>query len=110
MTNGDNMNTIEERLEKLEKLSDSIKDSDLGIEEAMTLFDEGIKLVRGIEKDLDAMEGKIQILMNQPDSNEETEKAEKASTSKAAGKSKKPSTEKPELELFNFEPKQVNNE
>lgn len=107
------MNTIEERLEKLEQLSDSIKDSDLGIEEAMALFDEGIKLVRGIEKDLDAMEGKIQILMNQPDSGEETEKsekAEKAGASKAAGKSKKASAEKPELELFNFEPKQVNNE
>lgn len=101
------MNTIEERLEKLEQLSDSIKDSDLGIEEAMALFDEGIKLVRGIEKDLDAMEGKIQILMNQPDDGTETEKA---AVSKSAGKSKKPSAEKPELELFNFEPKQVNNE
>ena len=42
MKTGENMNTIEERLEKLEKLSDSIKDSDLGIEEAMALFDEGI--------------------------------------------------------------------
>ncbi|MDD6485851.1 MAG: exodeoxyribonuclease VII small subunit [Spirochaetales bacterium] len=104
------MNTIEERLEKLEQLSDSIKDSDLGIEEAMALFDEGIKLVRGIEKDLDAMEGKIQILMNQPDDGTETEKAEKAAVSKSAGKSKKISAEKPELELFNFEPKQVNNE
>lgn len=104
------MNTIEERLEKLEQLSDSIKDSDLGIEEAMALFDEGIKLVRGIEKDLDAMEGKIQILMNQPDDGTETEKAEKAAVSKSAGKSKKTSAEKPELELFNFEPKQVNNE
>lgn len=104
------MNTIEERLEKLEQLSDSIKDSDLGIEEAMALFDEGIKLVRGIEKDLDAMEGKIQILMNQPDDGTETEKAEKTAASKSAGKSKKPRAEKPELELFNFEPKQVNNE
>ena len=104
------MNTIEERLEKLEQLSDSIKDSDLGIEEAMALFDKGIKLVRGIEKDLDAMEGKIQILMNQPDDGTETEKTEKTAASKSAGKSKKTSAEKPELELFNFEPKQVNNE
>ena len=104
------MNTIDERLGKLEQLSDSIKDSDLGIEEAMALFDEGIKLVRGIEKDLDAMEGKIQTLMNQPDDGTETEKAEKTAASKSAGKSKKTSAEKPELELFNFEPKQVNNE
>ena len=100
------MNTIEERLEKLEKLSDSIKDSDLGIEEAMALFDEGIKLVRGIEKDLDAMEGKIQMLMNQPDE----EETEKAGASKSKSKTKKTNSAKPELELFNFEPKSVSHE
>ena len=106
MKTGENMNTIEERLEKLEKLSDSIKDSDLGIEEAMALFDEGIKLVRGIEKDLDAMEGKIQMLMNQPDD----EETEKAGASKSKSKTKKANSAKPELELFNFEPKSVSHE
>ena len=106
MKTGENMNTIEERLEKLEKLSDSIKDSDLGIEEAMALFDEGIKLVRGIEKDLDAMEGKIQMLMNQPDD----EETEKAGASKSKSKTKKTNSAKPELELFNFEPKSVSHE
>ena len=106
MKTGENMNTIEERLEKLEKLSDSIKDSDLGIEEAMALFDEGIKLVRGIEKDLDAMEGKIQMLMNQPDE----EETEKAGASKSKSKTKKTNSTKPELELFNFEPKSVSHE
>ena len=106
MKTGENMNTIEERLEKLEKLSDSIKDSDLGIEEAMALFDEGIKLVRGIEKDLDAMEGKIQMLMNQPDDTE----TEKAGASKSKSKTKKTNSAKPELELFNFEPKSVSHE
>ena len=103
------MNTIEERLEKLENLSDSIKDSDLGIEEAMALFDEGIKLVRGIEKDLDAMEGKIQMLMNQPDAAEEA-KAETGTASKSKSKTKKADSAKPELELFNFEPKSVSHE
>ena len=103
------MNTIEERLEKLENLSDSIKDSDLGIEEAMALFDEGIKLVRGIEKDLDAMEGKIQMLMNQPDAAEEA-KAETGAASKSKSKTKKADSAKPELELFNFEPKSVSHE
>ena len=106
MKTGENMNTIEERLEKLEKLSDSIKDSDLGIEEAMALFDEGIKLVRGIEKDLDAMEGKIQMLMNQPDDTE----TENTGVSKSKSKTKKANSAKPELELFNFEPKSVSHE
>lgn len=94
------MNTIEERLEKLESLSDAIKDNDLGIEEAMAIFDEGIKLVKGIEKDLDAMEGKIQILMNQPLEDSEETEAEDSKSSKSKKKSAKP-----ELELFNFEPK-----
>ena len=106
MKTGENMNTIEERLEKLEKLSDSIKDSDLGIEEAMALFDEGIKLVRGIDKDLDAMEGKIQMLMNQPDDTE----TENTGASKSRNKTKKANSAKPELELFNFEPKSVSHE
>ena len=106
MKTGENMNTIEERLEKLEKLSDSIKDSDLGIEEAMALFDEGIKLVRGIEKDLDAMEGKIQMLMNQPDDAE----TENTGASKSKSKTKKTNSAKPELELFNFEPKSLSHE
>lgn len=103
------MNTIEERLEKLENLSDSIKDSDLGIEEAMALFDEGIKLVRGIEKDLDEMEGKIQILMNQPEDTDDV-KTKETETSRTSSKSKKTSAVKAELELFNFEPKNVSHE
>ncbi len=72
------MKKFEERLERLEELSDSIKDPDLSLEEALALFEEGIKLSKSLEKDIDKIEGKIQILMNQP-----TE-----------------ADEKPELELF----------
>ena len=82
------MKNIEERLNRLEELSDSIRDSALPLEDAIALFDEGIKLVRGMEKDLDKMEGKIQILMNQPDISE-TETDAKT----------EPKT-KPELDLF----------
>ncbi|HOT63442.1 MAG TPA: exodeoxyribonuclease VII small subunit, partial [Treponemataceae bacterium] len=72
------MKKFEERLERLEELSDSIKDPDLSLEDALALFEEGIKLSKSLEKDIDKIEGKIQILMNQP-----TE-----------------ADEKPELELF----------
>lgn len=72
------MKKFEERLERLEELSESIKDPELSLEDALALFEEGIKLSKSLEKDIDKIEGKIQILMNQPTG----------------------ADEKPELELF----------
>lgn len=60
------MNTFEANLEKLEKLSTDIKRSDISLEDALKDFEEGIKLAAGMEKQLDDIEGKIQILMNEP--------------------------------------------
>ena len=60
------MNTFEEKLEKLEKLTADIKRSDISLEEALKDFEEGIKLASGMEKELDKIEGKIRILMNEP--------------------------------------------
>lgn len=60
------MKKFEERLERLEKISDDIRSSDIPLEKALSLFEEGIKLAKGLEKDIDKMEGKIQILLNQP--------------------------------------------
>jgi exodeoxyribonuclease VII small subunit len=72
------MKKFEERLERLEELSEEIRNPELALEDALACFEEGIKLAKTLEKDLDRIEGKIQILMNQP----------------AAA------DEKPELELF----------
>ena len=60
------MESFEKRLERLEKLNNSIKKSDLPMEDALKLFEEGIKLAKSMEKDLDKIESRIQILMNQP--------------------------------------------
>lgn len=60
------MNTFEENLNKLEQLTSDIKRSDISLEEALKDFEEGMKLAKGMEKQLDAIEGKIQILMNEP--------------------------------------------
>jgi exodeoxyribonuclease VII small subunit len=60
------MKKFEERLERLEELSDAIRDPELALEDALAYFEEGIKLAKSLEKDLDKIEGKIQILMNQP--------------------------------------------
>ncbi|MCR4743294.1 MAG: exodeoxyribonuclease VII small subunit [Treponema sp.] len=57
---------FESNLNKLEELTSDIKRSDISIEDALKDFEEGIKLARGMEKQLNEIEGKIQILMNQP--------------------------------------------
>ena len=60
------MKTFESNLEKLEKLTADIKRNDISIEAALKDFEEGIKLAKGMEKQLDDIEGKVQILMNAP--------------------------------------------
>ncbi len=65
------MESFEKRLERLEDLNSAIKKSDIPMEDALKLFEEGIKLAKSMEKDLDKIEGKIQILMNQPASVQE---------------------------------------
>ena len=65
------MKKFEERLERLEELAEQIKDSELPLEEAVTIFEEGIKLAKGLEKDLDKIEGRVEILLKEPASPEE---------------------------------------
>ena len=60
------MNTFEENLAKLEQLTTDIKRSDISLEDALKDFEEGIKLASGMEKQLDEIEGTVQILMNEP--------------------------------------------
>lgn len=60
------MNNFEEKLNRLEQLSSDIKRSDISLEDALKDFEEGIKLAKGLEQELNAIEGKIQILMNEP--------------------------------------------
>ena len=65
------MKKFEERLSRLEELSETIRDPDLALEEALACFEDGIKLAKGLEKDLEKIEGKVQILMNQPETPDE---------------------------------------
>lgn len=60
------MKNFEKNLERLEEITEKIKSKELSIEEALASFEEGIKLAKGMEKEIDRIEGKIQILMNQP--------------------------------------------
>ncbi|MBR7064645.1 MAG: exodeoxyribonuclease VII small subunit [Treponema sp.] len=60
------MKNFEQRLKRLEDLTEDIKRNDITLEEALKDFEEGIRLARGMEKEIDKLEGKIQILMNEP--------------------------------------------
>ena len=60
------MKNFEQRLQRLEELGSEIKKSDIKLEDALKMFEEGITLAIGMDKDLDKIEGKIQQLMNQP--------------------------------------------
>ena len=60
------MKNFEQRLQRLEELGNEIKKSDIKLEDALKMFEEGITLAKGMEKELDKIEGKIQQLMNQP--------------------------------------------
>ena len=66
------MQGFEERLNRLEILSEDIHNPEIGLDEAMKFFEEGIKLAKTLEKDLSKVERRIEILVNQADS-EETE-------------------------------------
>lgn len=65
------MKNFEQRLQRLEELGSEIKKSDIKLEDALKMFEEGITLAKGMEKELDKIEGKIQQLMNQPTMPEE---------------------------------------
>lgn len=60
------MKSFEENLSRLEELTNDIRKPDISIEEALSHFEEGIKLAKTLEKDISKIEGRIQILMNQP--------------------------------------------
>ena len=76
------LKNFEERLEKLETLGEKIRKTDIPLDEALKAFEEGIKLAKTLEKDLDKIDSRIEMLMNS---------------------AKAPADESPELELFETE-------
>ena len=65
------MKNFEDNLKRLEEIVEQIKNSDVPIEKAISMFEEGIKISKSLEKTIEKMEGKISILLNQPLSSEE---------------------------------------
>jgi exodeoxyribonuclease VII small subunit len=58
--------SFEERLARLEELNDRLKDGKVSLEDAIALFEEGVKLARTLEKDLARVERKVEILTGEP--------------------------------------------
>jgi len=61
------MKNFEERLERLETLGEQIRKTDIPLDEALKAFEEGIRLARALESDLEKIENRIEILMNSAD-------------------------------------------
>ena len=61
---GNKEKSFEERLERLEELGDEIRKSDIPLDAAIKAFEEGIKLSKTLEKELEKIESRIEILMN----------------------------------------------
>jgi exodeoxyribonuclease VII small subunit len=76
------MKNFEDRLERLEDLGEQIRKTDIPLDQALKAFEEGIKLARTLEKDLEKIESRIEVLMNGSDAGDD---------------------ESPELELFDQE-------
>jgi exodeoxyribonuclease VII small subunit len=58
------MKNFEDRLERLEILGEKIRKPELPLDDALKAFEEGIKLARSLEKDLEKVESRIEILLN----------------------------------------------
>ncbi len=65
------MKGFEEKLERLEAINEQMKEDGISIDKSMQLFEEGIKIAKTLQKELDKLERKVEILMNQPETPDE---------------------------------------
>jgi len=61
------MASFEESLKKLESIVEQLEKGDLVLEESLKLFEEGVALSVTCKQELDAAEGKVQMLVKQRD-------------------------------------------
>jgi exodeoxyribonuclease VII small subunit len=58
--------SFEERLDRLEKLAEKLREGKIPLEEAVAVFEEGMQLARSLEKDLSRVERKVEMLTREP--------------------------------------------
>jgi exodeoxyribonuclease VII small subunit len=65
--------TFEEALKQLEKILDKLEDGELPLEDSIKLFEEGLQLSNFCKQELDAAEGKVELLAKQRDGSRKPE-------------------------------------
>jgi exodeoxyribonuclease VII small subunit len=60
------MRSFEDRLTRLEQLAEKLKTGGIPLEDAVALFEEGIRLSKDLSKELAKVERKVEILLNEP--------------------------------------------
>lgn len=70
------MKNFEERLARLEQLTQLVKASQTPLADAVAGFEEGFKLAQALEKDLEKMEKRVEVLLNPPAAGADTEAVE----------------------------------
>jgi len=61
------MPSFEESLKRLEAIVEQLEKGDLALDHSLKLFEEGVGLSAACKKELDAAEGKVQMLVKQRD-------------------------------------------
>lgn len=67
------MAKFEDSLKKLEAIVAQLEEGDLALEESLKLFEEGVSLSSACKQELDAAEGKVQMLVKQRDGSQKLE-------------------------------------
>ena len=67
MAKGESMPSFEESLKKLENIVEQLEKGDLALEKSLKLFEEGVNLSAACKQELEAAEGKVQMLVKQRD-------------------------------------------
>ena len=62
---------FEQRLERLESLAEKLREGNIPLEEAVAIFEEGMKLSKSLEKDLARVERRVEILTGEAGTEEE---------------------------------------
>ena len=61
------MPSFEDSLKKLESIVEQLEKGDLALEDSLKLFEQGVGLSAACKRELDAAEGKVQMLVKQRD-------------------------------------------
>lgn len=64
------MAAFEDQLKTLEAVVEKLERGDLSLEESLTLFEQGVGLSDACKKELDAAEGRVQVLLQRGNSRE----------------------------------------